>query len=72
VLLVTHSIDEALALADRIVVFTARPGRVKHEVAVAQPRPRDPHDAAMVELHRQLTELLADEVDRAFLEQESL
>jgi NitT/TauT family transport system ATP-binding protein len=71
VLLVTHSIDEALALADRIVVFTARPGRVKHEVAVALPRPRDPHDPRMVDLHRQLTELLADEVDRAFLEQET-
>jgi NitT/TauT family transport system ATP-binding protein len=71
VLLVTHSIDEALALADRIVVFTARPGRVKHEVMVDAARPRDPHDARMVALHRQLTELLADEVDRAFLEQET-
>ncbi|MBL8304316.1 MAG: ABC transporter ATP-binding protein [Ideonella sp.] len=71
VLLVTHSIDEALALADRIVVFTARPGRVKHEVAVALPRPRDPHEPRMVDLHRQLSELLADEVDRAFLEQET-
>ncbi|MBK7530951.1 ABC transporter ATP-binding protein [Piscinibacter sp.] len=71
VLLVTHSIDEALALADRIVVFTARPGRVKHEVSVALPRPRNPHDPRMVDLHRQLTELLADEVDRAFLEQET-
>jgi NitT/TauT family transport system ATP-binding protein len=71
VLLVTHSIDEALALADRIVVFTARPGRVKHEVGVELPRPRNPHDPRMVDLHRQLTELLADEVDRAFLEQET-
>jgi len=71
VLLVTHSIDEALALADRVVVFTARPGRVKQELTVELPRPRDPHDPRMVELHRRLTELLADEVDRAFLEQES-
>jgi NitT/TauT family transport system ATP-binding protein len=71
VLLVTHSIDEAIALADRIVVFTARPGRVKHEVVVDAARPRDPHDPAMVALHKQLTELLADEVDRAFAEQET-
>lgn len=70
VLLVTHSIDEALALGDRIVVFTARPGRIKHEVPVEAPRPRDPHDPQMVALHRRLTELLADEVDRAFQEQE--
>lgn len=70
VLLVTHSIDEALSLGDRIVVFTARPGQIKHEVQVHAPRPRDLHDPAMVALHRELTELLADEVDRAFLEQE--
>jgi len=72
VLLVTHSIDEALALADRIIVLTARPGHIKREVKVSLPRPRDPHDLAMVGLHRELTELLADEVNRAFLEQESL
>lgn len=71
VLLVTHSIDEALALADRVVVFTARPGRVKCEIAVDAPRPRDLHDPAMVALHKRMSELLADEVDRAFEEQET-
>jgi NitT/TauT family transport system ATP-binding protein len=71
VLLVTHSIEEALALASRIVVFTARPGRIKHMMEVAHPYPRDPHDPQMIALHQQLTALLADEVDRAFLEQET-
>ncbi|ADU50607.1 ABC transporter related protein [Thermaerobacter marianensis DSM 12885] len=41
VLYVTHSIDEAIHLADRIVVFTASPGRIKAEVPVAIPRHRD-------------------------------
>lgn len=40
VLFITHSIDEALLLGDRIVVMTARPGRVKQELANDLPRPR--------------------------------
>ena len=72
VLFVTHHIDEAVALADRVVVFTSRPGRIKTIVPIDIPRPRDPFSPEAEALRRQLTELMRDEVDRAFAEQEAL
>lgn len=72
VLFVTHHIDEAVALADRVMLFTARPGRIKATIAIDLPRPRDPFDPRCQELRRELTELLSEEVDRAFAEQEGL
>jgi len=72
VLFVTHHIDEAVALADRVCVFTSRPGRIKAIVPVDLPRPRDPFSPECEAIRKRLTLLLQDEVDRAFLEQEGM
>ena len=71
ILFVTHHIDEAVALADRVVVFTSRPGRIKTIVPVDLARPRNLFSPEAEALRIQLTELLRDEVDRAFAEQEA-
>lgn len=71
IILVTHSIDEAIALADRVVVFTSRPGQVKTIVPIDLPRPRPSRDSRYHQYRDLFTDLLADEVDRAFSEQEA-
>ena len=42
VILVTHDLEEAIAMADRVLVFTSRPGRIRASRAIPFERPRDP------------------------------
>ena len=71
VLFVTHDLEEAIALADRVVVMTVGPGTVKAVYDIDLPRPRgavqeirfEPH---FLELHQRIWESLRDEVERAY------
>src|SRR5437868_12359076 len=56
--LVTHDIDEAIYMCDRIVILTPRPGKVERVIPVGLPRPRARNDAAFLRLRAEILELL--------------
>jgi len=71
VLFVTHDIEEAILLADRVCVMTARPGRIKKSIAVRIPRPRSIELTTSPEfnaLRREVLELIREESRRAAME----
>jgi NitT/TauT family transport system ATP-binding protein len=62
---ITHDLSEAIYLADRVIVFTARPGRVKIDVTIDLPRPRDlrlKREARFVDIERTIWETIREEV----------
>ncbi|MGE5086810.1 MAG: ABC transporter ATP-binding protein [Bacillota bacterium] len=65
IVFVTHSMEEAIYLADRIVVMSYRPGTVKKDIMVEIPRPRNPSDVAFNSLKRDLSELVMAEQNRS-------
>jgi NitT/TauT family transport system ATP-binding protein len=64
IIFVTHSIEEAIYLADRIVVMTYRPGTVKRDILVDLPRLRDPSAPEFNALKRELGMLVMEEQQR--------
>jgi NitT/TauT family transport system ATP-binding protein len=62
VIMVTHSIEEAVLLSDRILVMTRRPGMIRQTIAVDLERPRSPRDARFRELELSITELIMQEL----------
>jgi len=71
VLFITHDLEEAVALADRVVVMTVGPGTVKAVFDIDLPRPRGAvqeirFDPRFLELHQQIWECLREEVERAY------
>lgn len=61
VIMVTHDIEEALYLGDRVIVMQAHPGKIRREITVGLPHPRDPLSPHLHELKVQLrSELLGE------------
>lgn len=70
VLFITHQINEAIFLADRVIVFGSRPGRVKKMIPINLPRPRDlsiKRDPQFLKYEDELWSLIEEEVKKTML-----
>ncbi|WP_026186979.1 ABC transporter ATP-binding protein [Ensifer sp. BR816] len=64
IIFVTHSIEESIYLADRVVVMTYRPGTIKSDIRITMPRPRDTAHPEFNRLKRDLGEMVMEEQQR--------
>jgi len=58
ILFVTHNIEEAVYMAERVFVLSTKPTTIKEKVVVDLPRPRDPLDPKFIEIRKYITELI--------------
>jgi NitT/TauT family transport system ATP-binding protein len=65
IIFVTHNVREAVCLADRVLLMTARPGRLKDEIRVDLPRPRSVSDPALAEVAQVALDHLREEIQQA-------
>jgi len=71
VLFITHQINEAIYLADRVIIFGARPGRVKQTIKIDLPRPRDlslKRDPRFLEYENLVWEQIEEEVKKTMVQ----
>lgn len=69
VLFVTHNVREAVRLGDRVLVFTARPGRIKKEFRIDLPRPRDINSSGVLSYAQQIQRELREEIEKVLREE---
>ncbi|NVM54539.1 MAG: ABC transporter ATP-binding protein [Candidatus Helarchaeota archaeon] len=66
IVFVTHSIDEAVFLGERVIIFTKRPGKVKKEFIITLPHPRDTTSLKFNSIKRAIARELSEEVGDSF------
>ena len=66
VLLITHDVEEALCLADRIILLTARPASIKSKIDINLERPRCTTDSSYISLKKEIFDMLNLETDQVF------
>jgi len=64
VIFVTHDLNESIVLADRVVVLTQRPGRLRNIRKIEMPRPRDPYHIQEQEGYSAIHHVLVDDIIR--------
>jgi NitT/TauT family transport system ATP-binding protein len=65
VLFVTHNVREAIVLGDRVLVMSPRPGRIRKEFTIDLPRPRQIENYAVVDLSREILNVLKEDGGKA-------
>lgn len=70
IIFVTHNVREAVCLGEKVLVFTARPGRIKKEFKINLPRPRDLGNLEVIKISNEIHGELKEEIEKVIREME--